>query len=101
MAPSMEVQRRRSERRPHHIEVTLLAKVNGVEYEEPAHTVDLSDHGLGILTDNPANLSRTIEPGQIVYIMGIGESRLGYYRVVWTRTAPPQSPVWAGLKYLN
>jgi hypothetical protein len=72
-----------------------------MEYEEPAHTVDLSDHGLGILTDNPVDAARTLEPGQIVYIFGIGESRLGYYRVVWTRSDSEQSPTWAGLRYVN
>jgi hypothetical protein len=97
----VEAQRRRSERRPHKIEITLLGKLNGLEYEEPAHTVDLSDHGLGILTDNPVNPARSIDPGQIVYVLGIGESRLGYYKVVWTRADHELSPLWAGLRYLD
>ncbi len=94
-------QRRRSERRPHKVEITLLGKSNGLEYEEPAHTVDLSDHGLGILTDNPVDRARNLQTGQILYVVGAGESRLGYYRVVWTRCEDEQAPTWAGLRYIN
>ena len=101
VTPSTETQRRRSERRPHKIEITLLGKVYGLEYQEPAHTVDLSDHGLGVLTDNPVEPARGLELGQIIYVMGIGDSRLGYYRVVWTHADHEQSPTWAGLRYIN
>ena len=101
VTPSMETQRRRSTRRPHKVEITLLGKSGGLEYEEPAHTVDLSDHGLGILTDNPVDPARRLESGQIVYVFGGGESRLGYYRVAWTRADHELSPTWAGLRYIN
>jgi hypothetical protein len=83
------------------VEITLLGKSGGFEYEEPAHTVDLSDHGLGVLTDNPVNPARRLESGQIVYVFGIGDSRHGYYRVVWTRADHELSPIWAGLRYIN
>ena len=99
--PPLETQRRRSERRPHKIEITLLGKSAGLEYEEPAHTVDLSDHGLGILTDNPVDPARPLGLGQIVYVIGVGDSHHGYYRVVWTRADHNLAPTWAGLKYIN
>ncbi|MBI4166845.1 MAG: PilZ domain-containing protein [Acidobacteria bacterium] len=99
--PSVGVQRRHSERRPHKVEITLLGKSAGLEYKEPAHTVDLSDEGLGILTDNPVDAARHLDPGQILYVSGIGDSRHGYYRVVWTRAEHEQAPTWAGLKYIN
>lgn len=101
ITPSMETQRRRSDRRPHKIEITLLEKSKGLEFEEPAHTVDLSDHGLGVLTDNPVDSARSLEPGQIVYVLGGGESHMGYYRVVWARADHEQAPTWAGLRYIN
>ena len=99
--PSTETQRRRSDRRSHKAEITLLGKLKGLEYEEPAHTVDLSDHGLGVLTDNPVDPARSLEPGQIVYVIGAEESHLGYYRVVWARADTREAPTWAGLRYLN
>ena len=99
--PSVETQRRRSERRHHKIEITLLGKSSGLEYEEPAHTVDISDHGLGILTDNPVDPARRLQEGQIVYVFGVGDSQLGYCRVVWARADHEQAPTWAGLKYIN
>ena len=99
--PPLETQRRRSERRPHKIGITLLGKSSGLEYQEPAHTVDVSDHGLGILTDNPVDPARRLQEGQIVYVFGIGDSRLGYCRVVWTRADHNLAPTWAGLKYIN
>ena len=99
--PSVEAQRRRSDRRPLKVGITLLGKSSGLEYQEPAHTVDVSDHGLGVLTDNPVDPARRLESGQIVYVFGVGDSRHGYYRVVWTRADHELAPTWAGLKYIN
>ena len=101
MATMPSAEARRSDRRPHKAEITLLGKSSGFEYEEPAHSFDLSDHGLGILTDNPVDPARRLETGQIVYVLGFGESHLGYYRVVWTHADHETSPTWAGLKYIN
>jgi hypothetical protein len=92
---------RRSERRPHKIEITLLGKSEGVEFQEPAHTFNVSDHGLGIRTDDPVDPSRTMNPGQIVYVYGVGNFRLGYCRVIWVRTDNPNLPSQAGLEFLN
>ena len=94
-------QPRRSERRPHKMEITLLGKSGGMEFEEPAHTVDVSEHGLGVLTDAPVDASRRMSPGQIVYVYGVGNFRLGYCRVVWIRNEGPSFPSRAGLEFLN
>ncbi len=101
MATMPAAEARRSDRRSHRVEVTLLGKSAGLEYEEPAHTVDVSDHGLRILTDNPVDPARSLNSGRIVYLFGIGDSRLGYYRIVWAKADQEGSPTWAGLEYLN
>ena len=92
---------RRSERLPRNIEVTLLGKANGFEYQEPARTVDLSDQGLGVLTDNPVDPARPMDTGQIVYILGNKSQDLGYCRIVWTRADHDRAPTRAGLQFLN
>lgn len=92
---------RRSERWPRDIEVTLLGKSRGFEYQEPAHTVDLSDHGIGILTDNPVDPARPMDTGQIVYVLGNKAQDLGYCRIVWTRADRDRAPTRAGLQFLN
>ena len=101
MATTPAVDARRSERRQHRREVTLLGKMNGLEYQEPAHTFDLSDHGLGILTDKPIDPNRRLNTGQIVYVYGAGESPMGYCRIVWANAGDLDAPTWAGLEYLN
>ena len=92
---------RRMERRPQKVELTLIGKTQGVEFQQPAHTVDVSSHGLGILTDGPIEPSRPLSPGQIVYVYGAGSFRLGYCRIVWVRTADPTSASQAGLEFMN
>ena len=92
---------RRSERRPHRFEVTLLGKSKGMEFQEPAHTLDVSDHGLGIRTDNAVNPARTMHPGQVVYVYGVGDVRFGYCRIVWVQSNDLNSPSRAGLEFLN
>jgi hypothetical protein len=95
------VEARRSERRPHIIEITLLGKSNGMEFQEPAHTFNVSDHGLGIRTDDRVDPSRTMNPGQIVYVYAVDNFRLGYCRVTWVRNGNPGSCSHAGLEFLN
>lgn len=95
------VEARRSKRRPHRVEITLLSKSSGLEYEEPAHTIDISNHGIGVLTDNPVDPARRLNKGQIVYVIGVGEASMGYCRVVYANAGDPDAPTWAGLEYLN
>jgi hypothetical protein len=92
---------RRSERRPQKIELTLLGKSHGLEFEQPAHTVNVSDHGLRIRTDVPVEPSRPLSPGQIVYVYGVEDFRLGYARVVWVQAEAAEAPSEAGLEFLN
>jgi hypothetical protein len=93
-------QPRRSERKPQKVEVTLLAKTAGVEFQQPAHTVDISQHGLRIQTDDPIDEARPLNPGQLVYVYGVGDVTLGYCRIVWVHTNS-QSCSQAGLAFLN
>ncbi len=92
---------RRSERKAQNIEITLLGKMQGVEYLQPARTQNVSSHGLGILTEGPVEPSRPFNPGQIVYVYGAGDFRLGYCRVVWVRNESLELPTRAGLEFLN
>jgi len=94
-------QPRHSERKPQKRELTLLAKTQGVEFLQPAHTMNVSDTGLGILTDGPVEASRPLNPGQIVYVYGAFNSPLGFCRVVWVHSENPGLPSKAGLKFLN
>lgn len=94
-------QPRRSERRPQKLEVTLLAKAAGVEFEQPAHTVDISEHGLRIQTDDPISAARPLIPGQMVFAYGIGDTRFGYCRVVWVHADNPDACSQAGLSFVN
>jgi c-di-GMP-binding flagellar brake protein YcgR len=101
MGTTPSTENRRSERRPRKTEVTLIGKSGGFEYQEPAHTFDFSDHGIGIVTDNAIDLSRPMGKGQIVYVLGGSEQVLGYCRVVWTRSDHQQAPTRAGLRFLD
>ena len=92
---------RRSERTARRFPVTLLAKSRGLEYTQPASTLDVSAHGFRVRTDEPMNPSRPIEPGQVVYLYGVENARLGYCRVVWVRTQKPEFPSEAGLELLG
>ena len=98
-APFTEV--RRVERRPQKLELTLIGKTQGLEFQQPAHTVDVSTHGLGILTDGLVEPSRPLSPGQIVYVYGVGSFRLGYCRIVWVRTDISTLSSRAGLEFMN
>ena len=91
-------QPRRSERKPQKMEITLLGKTAGVEFEQPAHTVDISEHGLRIQTDDPVSEARPLTPGQMVYAYGIA---FGYCRVVWVHTENANACSQAGLSFVN
>ena len=94
-------QTRRSERQPQKLGVTLLAKTAGLEFQQPAHTVDVSQHGLKIQTDGRFDEARPLNPGQMVYVFGPGDVRFGYCRIVWVHTDNPESSSEAGLAFLN
>lgn len=92
---------RREDRRPQKVELTLIGKSQGVEFQQPAHSFDVSSQGLGILTDGPVEPTRPLSPGQIVYVYGVGSFRLGYCRVVWVHGDNPDSASQAGLEFMN
>jgi hypothetical protein len=92
---------RRVERRPQKVGLTLIGKTQGVEFQQPAHTVDVSSQGLGILTDGPVEPSCPLSPGQIVCVYGVGSFRLGYCRIVWVRADNRNTPSRAGLEFMN
>jgi hypothetical protein len=94
-------QPRRSERRPEKLAVTLLAKAAGVEFQQPAHSVDISEHGLRIQTDDPFDEARPLNSGQIVYVYSADQPDLGYCRIVWVHTENPSSCSQAGLSFIN
>jgi hypothetical protein len=101
MATGPFAQPRRSERRPQRLSVTLLVKAGGHEFELPAHSHDVSQHGLRIRTDSPFDEARRLNPGQTVYVYGVGDVGLGHCRVVWVHTDRPDSRSEAGLEFLN
>ena len=101
MATATFTNARRMERRPQKIELTLIGKAQGLEFQQPAHTVDVSNQGLGILTDCPVEPTRPLTPGRIVYVYGPGNLRLGYCRIAWVHTANPDSASRAGLEFMN
>jgi hypothetical protein len=94
-------QPRRSERRPQKLAITLLAKAAGVEFQQPAHTLDISEHGLRVQTNDPFDEARPLNPGQMVYVHGMGDARFGYCKIVWVHTENSNSCSQAGLTFLN
>ena len=92
---------RRSERRAQKLPVTVLAKSMGLEFEQPASTLNVSQKGLRILTDGPFDEARPLNPGQIVYVYGAGDTRLGFCRVVWVHTDRSEDPSEAGLEFFS
>ncbi len=99
-APTYE-HARRSDRSPHKIGLTLLGKVRGLEFQEAAHTVNVSKHGLCIRTEQPVEPSRCLAPGQVVYIYGPAYFYPDYARVVWVQNRAAEAPSEAGLEFLN
>ena len=101
MATTPFTNARREERRSQKVELTLIGKARGMEFQQPAHTFDVSSQGLGILTDGPVEPTRALSSGQIVYVYGATSFRLGYCRVVWVRADNPDSASQAGLEFMN
>ena len=101
MGASQRPDARRSERVASRIPVTLLAKSMGLEFEQPASTIDLSKHGLRIQTFEPLNPARPLSPGQPVCVLGSRGARLKYCQVVWVRAVESDGPVQAGLEFLS
>jgi hypothetical protein len=95
MDADKQPERRRFERVPSRIAVTLALKYEGWEFQQSACTVDLSRGGLRIRTE-PA-----LDEGQVVYLSsdaGVLHSR--YCRVVWVRAGRPEQQCEAGLEFL-
>ena len=76
------------------IPVTLRVVSKGRKYEHLASTLDLSDHGLRILTTTSLTLGQTLE----VYS---NRSRIGNCRVVWVTGAGSDRPSEVGLEILS
>jgi len=91
---------RRSERVASRIPVTLLANSMGLEFEQPASTINLSKHGLRIQTLDSLSSARPVNPGQALYVLTSHGARLGYCRVVWVQAVESDRPVQAGLEFL-
>jgi hypothetical protein len=76
------------------IPVTLRVESRGRRYEHIASTLDLSDHGLRILT------TTALVPGQTLEVYS-DRSRIGNCRVVWVTGAGSDRPSEVGLEILR
>ena len=76
------------------IPVTLRVESRGRKYEHIASTLDLSDHGLRILTNT------SLVPGQTLEIYS-DRARIGNCRVVWVTGAGSDRPSEVGLEILK
>lgn len=76
------------------IPVTLRVESRGRRYEHLASTLDLSDHGLRILTNT------ALVPGQTLEVYS-DRSRIGNCRVVWVTGAGSDRPSEVGLEILK
>ena len=94
MDADQQPERRRFERVPNRISVTLALKYEGWEFQQSACTVDLSRGGLRIRTE-PA-----LDEGQVVYLFSdAGVLPPRYCRVVWVRAGRPEQQYDAGLEF--
>jgi hypothetical protein len=85
---------RRMERWTGVIPVTLCIESKGRKYEHVASTLDISDHGLRILT------TTSLVPGQTLEVFS-NRSLLGNCRVVWVTGAGSDRPSEVGLEILR
>ena len=76
------------------IPVILRVVSKGRKYEHLASTLDLSDHGLRILT------TTSLTPGQTLEVYS-HRSRIGNCRVVWVTGAGSDRPSEVGLEILS
>jgi seryl-tRNA synthetase len=76
------------------IPVTLRVVSRGRKYEHIASTLDLSDHGLRILTNT------ALVPGQTLEVFS-DRARIGNCRVVWVTGAGSDRPSEVGLEILK
>ncbi|MGH6628465.1 MAG: PilZ domain-containing protein [Burkholderiales bacterium] len=76
------------------IPVTLRVEARGRRYEHVASTLDLSDHGLRILT------TTSLTPGQTLEVYS-DRARIGNCRVVWVTGAGSDRPSEVGLEILK
>lgn len=76
------------------IPVTLRVVSRGRKYEHIASTLDLSDHGLRILT------TTALTPGQTLEVFS-DRARIGNCRVVWVTGAGSDRPSEVGLEILK
>ena len=76
------------------IPITLRVEARGRKYEHLASTLDLSDHGLRILTNT------SLTPGQTLDVFS-DRARIGHCRVVWVTGAGSDRPSEVGLEILK
>lgn len=87
---------RRSERVPLTKAVYLIAESEGESLEHPGQTVDVSDHGMRVLTRFP------LRPGQAVRIIPAdGSMQAVRCLVIWTGDIAADREGQAGLEYLT
>jgi hypothetical protein len=89
-------ERRRFERVPSRIPVTLALNYQGWEFQQSACTVDLSRGGVRTRTEPPLN-----EGHGIYFFSDEGVLRPGCCRVVWVRTEGSDGLCEAGLELLS
>ena len=88
-------ERRRSERAPSRIPITLALKYQDWEFQQGAWTVDISSGGLRIRTGPALN-----EGHGIYFYSNEGLLHPGFCRVVWVRTEGSDGLCEAGLELL-
>jgi hypothetical protein len=94
MAEDTLLIKRRSERRPARIAVTLV--LEGDVAEQVATSIDLAQHGMRLQTDHP------LTPGQPVgLLLSDDPPCLIRARVVWVGKAETGQAGQAGLQFLN
>jgi len=94
MDADQQPERRRFERVPNRISVTLALICEGWEFQQSACTVDLSRGGRRIRTE-PA-----LDEEQVVYLFSdAGVLHPRYCRVVWLRAGRPEQQGDAGIEF--
>lgn len=74
--------------------VTLHVEARGRKFEHPASTLDISDHGLRIVT------TTSLSPGQTLDVFS-SRALLGRCRVVWVTGGGTDRPSEVGLEILH
>jgi hypothetical protein len=94
MPEVLPAKKRRSERRPAQMTVTLV--IEGDEAEYLAHAVDLSSEGLCLQSEAPLTMGQPVG-----LLLGTPPNYFIKARVVWVGKAAPAQPNLAGFEFLD